>query len=399
LGQGFKTAFGNFFTGNKMRILNIGFDKTLVGGAGSGDAVARHREYGEFLDSLDIIVYTTAAENLPVFKISENVTGYPTNSKSKFGFIFDALKIAGKIRETRAFDLVVAQDPFGPAFVGFMLKQKYGVKLQINFHGDFWDNPYWLKHSAKNRVLIPLSKFLVRRADGIRVVSSGIRDKLIKFGVSADKIALLPTPVNFEEFSKFDAGHVQQIRQSYAGRKIVLYVGRFSPEKNLPWLIQIFSGVRKEEEAVLVLAGSGGEEKELRDKAKHLGLEADVVFSGSLAPDKLSDYYHACDVVVLPSFTESFGKVLVEAAICGKPVVTTKTTGALDIVADSQSGYLVEIGDTEKFIQKILEILSDEALAKKMGEAGRRLVTEKFDRNKIVAGIVQFWKKLIGSQS
>jgi glycosyltransferase involved in cell wall biosynthesis len=380
----------------KMRILNIGFDKTLVGGKGAGDAVNRHREYGKFLESLDIIVYTTRAENLPTFPITDNVTGYPTNSKSKLGFIFDALKIAAKIRQDRPFDLVVAQDPFGPAFVGYMLKIKYGVKLQINFHGDFWDNRYWLEHSKKNRVLIPLSKFLVRQADGIRVVSTGIRDKLMKAGINQEKIALLPTPVNFEEFSRFDAAHVQQIRQSFSGRKIILYAGRFSLEKNLPRLTQVFAEVHKQEaDSVLVLVGSGEAESKLREKVIHLGLDKDVIFPGSFSPAGLSDYYHACDLVVLPSFTESFGKILVEAAICGKPVVATATTGAKDIVADGQTGYLVPVGDAGKFTQKILELLSDETLAKKMGEAGRSLVKEKFDHEKIVARIIEFWKKTL----
>ncbi|MBN1778960.1 MAG: hypothetical protein JW816_01950, partial [Candidatus Buchananbacteria bacterium] len=130
-----------------MHIVNIGTDKTLVGGPKLGDALARHASYGRFVDQLDVIVYTNKNEGLKKFVISDNVIGHPTNSLAKIFFIFDAVKIFQKINQEKKVDVAVCQDPFVMGLAGVLLKFKYKIKLQVNFHGDFWQNKNWLKEN------------------------------------------------------------------------------------------------------------------------------------------------------------------------------------------------------------------------------------------------------------
>ncbi|HLC44649.1 MAG TPA: glycosyltransferase family 4 protein [Patescibacteria group bacterium] len=381
-----------------MRILNIGLDKTLVGIPGPGDAVDRHREYGQHLDSLDIIVYTRRGETDRPFTIGSNVTGYPSNSRSKTRFVLDAFRLASKIHEQHPFDIVVAQDPFVPALVGWWLKRKFGCKLQINFHGDFWDNDYWLHARFLNRLLLPLSRFLVSQADGIRVMSSGIKDKLVQAGVSNRKIAVLPTPVS-DSFSQVDPNLVAALRSRYVGKKIILYAGRFSREKNLPWLLEVFSQVLKDvPDAFLILAGSGELETHLRTEAARLRLQDHCAFVGTLAPKELTVYLNFDRTLVLPSITESFGKVLVEAGFAGSAVTATVTTGSREIVEDKKSGFLVEQGNTQQMVEYLKELLNNETLAKQMGDYARVHVQKKFDRTTAVANIIKFWHDIISGK-
>lgn len=357
-----------------------------------GDAVERHRQYAEYLESLDIIVYTKRSEKLSEHKISDKVFGYPTNSSSRIGFIFDALKIAARIHESRPFDIVVCQDPYAPAFVGYLLKMKFRCKLQINFHGDYWGSEFY---TGYRKILQPFSKFLVSQADGVRVVSSGIRAKLVKAGIAESKIVLLPTPVNFKDFGRVDSIEVEKLRNKFSNKKIVLFAGRLVAEKNLPGLLTAFAQVIKKVPASqLVIAGAGPLDADLKQVTSKLGLEKAITFTGALSPQMLSTYVHACDILVLPSFTESFGKVLIEAALAKKPVVATATTGALEIVDDGKSGFLVPIGNERALVEKITELLQHPKLSEQMGEYGEKLVREKFNREKIVQGIIEFWKKL-----
>lgn len=384
-----------------MRILNIGFDKTLAGGRGLGDAVGRHREYGQHLESLDIIVYTTKVEGLTQhFKISDNVTGYPSNSSSKLSFIWDTLELAKSVHLEHPFDIIVAQDPLGAGLIGYLLKRKFGCKLQINFHGDYWDNDYWRHKSFIYSLLIPVSRFWVKRADGVRVVSEGIKKKLMVNGISESKIAVLPTPVNFSDFSSPDQNEVAKLRQQFTGKRVILHAGRHTAEKNLEALIDHFpSIIQQVPAAALVLAGEGPLTQPLKSQVAKLGLTQKVMFIGPVGPQILACYMAICDIFVLPSHTESFGKVLIEAALAGKPVVATATTGASEIVEDGKSGYLVLVADIGKLGERIVELLNNPDQASKMGEYANQLVRAKFNREHIIKGIIDFWKKLVNTKT
>ena len=150
-------------------------DRALLGEAAStGDTIARHRAYGQFVEKLAIIVLTKKGR-FKTNQLSETVYAYPTNAHGVFCCLKNGLAIAKKLLAAENYDLVVCQDPFLTGLVGWRLKNKYGLKLLLHFHGDFWDNPYWLKENIFHLLMLWLSKCTVKRADAIRVVSGGIK--------------------------------------------------------------------------------------------------------------------------------------------------------------------------------------------------------------------------------
>ncbi len=101
--------------------------------------------------------------------------------------------------------------------------------------------------------------------------------------------------------------------------------------------------------------------------------------------EDISKVFEHSDIVVLPSYREGLPKVLVEAAACGRAVVTTNVPGCRDAIEVDKTGLLCEVKNAQDLAKKIERLIVDENLRKKMGKAGRKLAQKEFDINKVVA--------------
>ena len=369
-----------------MKILMISIDKGLLGDQFKkqlGDTVERHIKYGEHIDQLDIVVFSPPG--FKKFQLSEKVTAYPTNSKNKAKYFFDGLKIGQKLFKKNSYDLIITQEPFVTGLVGVNLKKKFGAKILVHFHGDFWQNSRWLQENKLNRLFLAMSGYVVPRADAIRVVSQGIKEKLMKSGLTEEKIFVIPTPVNLKKYNRPDLENTQR------KDKLVLHVSRYDKVKDFKTLGEAFSIINKQIDNIKFLQIGGG------DKAKSYLTGENVEVAGLLNHQALVNYFHQADVLVLSSTSESFGKVLVEANACGKPVVSTATTGAKEIIQDGYNGYLVPIGDAAALAEKTIELLQDENKSKQMGENGRKLVQEKYGDN--LNEVIKLWEKIVTGEA
>ncbi len=373
-----------------MRVLMISLDRTLLGADYSGDVLARHQEYAQRAGQLDIIVFSK--KGFRKRKINPQLTIYPTNSSYKINYIFDAFKISKKIYWPDKFNLIVSQDPFLTGLAGWLIKKRFKVPLLIHFHGDFWQNKYWLKEKWVNPIFLLLSKFLVDGADGIRVVSSGIENKLTTAGIAKRKIRIIPTPVNLDKFIYCNPEKVRNLREKvHQNRKTLINVGRRDPSKDYQTLFKAINLVHEKYRKLAfwqVGADLGLDEK--------ITLDEDIILSSTdkIDQEELTNYYHASDIYVSSSKHESFGKVLVEAMAAGLPVVATATTGSEEIVYDGVNGFLVPIGDNQALAKKILYLLNNPKEAKRMGEIGRKMVKGSFNQQKIINRIISLWQDL-----
>ena len=375
-----------------MRVLMISIDKTLLGADYSGDVLERHQKYAEKIGSLDIIIMSK--KWLKKRKISSQLTVYPTNSSTKLNYIFDTYEIAKNIYWPDKFDLIVCQDPFLTGLAGWLIKKRFKVPLLIHFHGDFWNNKYWLFEKGRwwfNWFFFLISKLIVARADGIRVVSSGIKNKLIKSGISKDKIRVISTPVNIEKFEKYDNGKVDGLRLKNKNHKTIINVGRKDPSKDYKTLYKAIELVYQDYKKLAFW--QIGSKSYLRGKIK---ADENLILNSldKIKQEDLINYYNASDIYVSSSCSESFGKVLIEAMACGLPVVATTTTGSKEVIKNGVNGFLVPIGDSQALARKILYLLNNPDKAKEMGQAGKEMVREKFNQEKIIGKIIKFWKDL-----
>jgi len=355
----------------------MSIDKGLLGQEQLGDVIERHKKYGEFCDCLDIVVLSP--RGFEEYEISEKVRAYPTNSCCKLKYCCDAFHVGKKLFKNNGYDLIVTQTPFLDGLAGWCLKKRFGAKLLVHFHGDFWKNRNWLKESRINYVMLLLSKIVVRGADAIRVMSNGQKDKLGRY---KNKARIISTPVDLEKYQKCQQYNIET--------KNILHIGRDDEVKDYNTLVKVFKIIKEKiGDAKFVQVGS---DIKIKEAIKENDFQ-DIETKGRKSADEIIDIYSDSNIFVLSSTSESFGKVLVEANACGRPVVSTATTGAKEIIKDGENGYLVPIGDYQALAEKIIYLLEHPDESKAMGERGRQIVKERFGDN--TSKIVKFWQDII----
>lgn len=160
-------------------------------------------------------------------------------------------------------------------------------------------------------------------------------------------------------------------------KKILLFVGSLYPHKGINVLIWAMPTIAKQHPDVLLLVGGKGIiEDELKQLTKELGLQNNIQFLGHIIGELKSLYYKASDIFVLPSLTESFGIVNLEAMANGLPIVASNVGGVPDIVKDGTNGLLATPGDPDDFAKKILSLCNSKTLRNQFGMTGKALSKE-----------------------
>ncbi|MBI1173627.1 glycosyltransferase [bacterium] len=174
------------------------------------------------------------------------------------------------------------------------------------------------------------------------------------------------------------AAYGTRARPAFSGH--VAFVGRLAPVKGVPLLLEAFATLRaRHPEARLTVAGDGEARSRLEARAKALGLEGAVHFAGYLDEPAVARLLDEADMLVLPSFAEGLPVVLMEALASRIPVIATQVAGVPELVQDGISGFIVPPGDVEALTERLDRLLSDPALCRAMGEAGRAKVEAEFD--------------------
>jgi glycosyltransferase involved in cell wall biosynthesis len=183
-------------------------------------------------------------------------------------------------------------------------------------------------------------------------------------------VTVLPTPIDLAQYVDLDPLSVRT-RYQLEEKKVLLYLGRISQEKNLDMLLRTFARlVVQEPHVVLMIVGRGPYGDALQDLAQSLDIEDQVLFTGVVPHEQVPHYMAAADLFVFPSKSETQGLVVIEALAAGTPVVALHATGTDDVLGNGQGGVLVE-PDEAAFASAILALLRDPAGLSEMGEAAR----------------------------
>lgn len=187
-----------------------------------------------------------------------------------------------------------------------------------------------------------------------------------------------------------------------ADKKMIIYVGHFGIRKGLPYLISAMREVKRHvPEAVLVCIGGvpswlGGTDywEILRGSISSNNLEDSVVLMDKIPNKLLPYYYSAASVFVLPSYYESFSKVVAEAMACEKPVVATRKGALEEVIDEGSTGFLVDYGSVSQLANAIVRILGDPSLGSSMGRRGREKVLRNFTWKAVATRIDNVYQEL-----
>jgi glycosyltransferase involved in cell wall biosynthesis len=239
---------------------------------------------------------------------------------------------------------------------------------------------------------------------GARVIaiSGAVKTHLEKdFGINEKRIELIYNGVDIDRFSlNYSAKETANAKIALGLREspVIGTMGRLSPVKGQRYLIEAMRYViSKHKEAQCLVIGSGREENMLKNLAKKAGLEDSIKFAGAAYAD-IPLYLSCIDIFILPSITEGFGLVLLEAMSAGKPCIGSDTGGINEIIKDGISGLLVPVGDAEAIGGAISRLLDDKILSYEMGRNGKEIVKEKFSINLMANKMIKFYREVISGK-
>jgi phosphatidylinositol alpha-mannosyltransferase len=236
------------------------------------------------------------------------------------------------------------------------------------------------------------SRLLARRAmrlDARIAVSPTAREFACKY--FPGEYTVIPNGVDFERFSSCE----ERVEDMMDGRINLLFVGRLDVRKQVPWLISAFKKVHsRNPDLRLVIVGKGFTEPACRLAAQGLP-GGSIVFKGTVYPQDLPRYYNSAHVFCsVPSGSESFGLVLLEAMAAGKPVIATDIDGYRNVIANGTEGILVRPGDTAALTRAMDRLAGDPTLREAMGTLGRRKAGG-FDWIKIAREVERLYVRLV----
>lgn len=230
---------------------------------------------------------------------------------------------------------------------------------------------------------LPLWRRLaLRRASVVLAPSKDTASHVAEQQVPPERIRVVPWALD-PEFEAISANPPHgKLPQGYPEGRVILTVGRWLANeryKGMDTLITTLPRLlTRWPELQLVAVGEGDDRAWLEDLAEKNGVNRHVHFLGGLSFADLVACYEACEMFALPSRGEGFGLVYLEAMAFGKPVIGGAHGGAPEVIEDGVTGYLVPHGDAPQLATSIETLLSDPALAQKMGARGRQRVERDF---------------------
>ncbi len=229
----------------------------------------------------------------------------------------------------------------------------------------------------KDRLYNQCDRWSLRRPHRLVCVCQAFAERLRRWGVPASRLVVLHNPV--EPFVAPAPEEIERLRTELGlagGEFLVVSVGRLSREKGHRDLLDAASVLRARQPrtpARFVIVGDGPERAALERRSAALGLSDAVAFAGYR--ENVRPFYALADVVALPSYTEGSPNVVLEALAARVAVAATRVGGVPEIVTDGETGLLVKQRDPRAMADALARLRDDPELRRRLGDAGRRLVT------------------------
>jgi len=250
---------------------------------------------------------------------------------------------------------------------------------------------YYERH-LNERILLPLTSKLhkrtIQKSTRIITVTNQVKNLYTEW-VDEEKISTIPFGVDIETFKPAQENERQEEFE-------ILYAGSLYALKGLPFLIQAIAHVRRNKtKANLTIVGEGTQKETLIALAKALRIEKHVKFEGFIPYSKMPMYYNRCDIFCFPTLGEPFGKAVIEAMACGKPVIATNIGGTAEIIQNGANGILVPPADSETMAVEIDRLINDAQERRRISKKARETTVERFSWEKIAEKYHQMYAGLL----
>ncbi len=266
------------------------------------------------------------------------------------------------------------------AYAGYMAKQMLkdegiDIPMVTTLHGTditlVGNHPFYK----------PAVTFSINKSDFVTSVSQSLKDDTLKLFNIKNEIQVIPNFIELDKIKKEDKSPCQRSVMANDEERIITHISNFRKVKRIPDIIAIFNKIQKKSPAKLMMVGEGPEKEKAEQLCRELGIQDKVIFFGN--SNEIDTILCQTDLFLLPSKTESFGLVALEAMACGVPVISSNAGGLPEVNKDGFSGYLSEVGDVDGMANNALKILKNQTDLDQF-KKNALITAQQFDIKKIL---------------
>lgn len=363
------------FQDRPMRVLTLNYEYPPVGGGGGYICKNVMDELAE--RGHEITVVTSQYGSLPKEERHPNLSIHRVpvvlrnrqdvgSLASLLSYVPSGIRTARRLLRRQRFDLISTHFavPTGPA--GYFLAKEFGLPNVLTIYGgDIYDPTKRLSpHRAP--VLRNTVRRMLKSADHVVSDSNDILNHAVRIYGVTRPITVIPPGVR-----PYSGRKPERRELGLPEDKILLVtLGRLVVRKNNTELIEVMDAVGRAHNCHLVIMGDGPERKTLEEKIRSLKLEKHITLKGRVGEEKFQ-IMSAADIYVSTAVHEGFGLVFLEALECGLPVVCYNNGGQVDFLIDGTTGFLVPLGDTRRFCERLVGLIGSADTRGRIGRHNR----------------------------
>lgn len=267
-------------------------------------------------------------------------------------------------------------EPEPAGVIGYLLYKCFGIPYMMYVHDD--------PEIPGLRWYPKIMRHCYRKASGIIAACSEAKNNVLRYGIDEKRIQVIRTALDSPFLRIADASAVSG-RHGLEGKKVLLTVGRLVEEKGHDEVIKLLPLIiDRVPNTVYLIVGKGPYDTHLRRLAREHGVTDSIIFTGFVPQHELPSYFAACDLFVMLNkqkggvSREGLGMVFLEASAQGKPVVGSTGGGTADAIVEGNTGYRIDIDQTQSMIDRITELLTNEDKRRVIGMNGRDFVLKNY---------------------
>lgn len=357
--------------------------------------------------------------NVRVIRLGSGGKNYYRQFFQKFFYIFRAWRAAEKVHKITPINVVWAMMASYGGFAALLFKLRH-PKVPLFLTLQEGDSESHILRRVN--VFYPIWRLIFKKADYVQTISHYLADFARRHGAKCP-IEVIPNGVDLKKYNSM-------LGRSNLQKLDIITTSRLVYKNGIDILVRAMAVVASEakkssedrrglwlgDDVKLRILGSGPDEQKLKNLAAELGIADSVEFLGHIEPDKIPEYLARADIFVRPSRSEGLGSSFLEAMAAGLPIIGTSVGGIPDFLIDlnlrtsqdlknydpknpsaysnDPNGIFTETDNPKDLAEKILLLLKNDELRKKLGENGRKLVAEKYNWDNIAVKINKIFSKL-----
>jgi PEP-CTERM/exosortase A-associated glycosyltransferase len=306
-------------------------------------------------------------------------------------------------------DLLHAHSPVLNALPALWVGRKLGIPVVYEIRA-FWedagvDHQTYSQGSWKYNLIRALETWTCRQSAQVAVLCNGLKGDLIQRGIPRDKLTIVWNGVDPGDFLGSEPDLETAKSLGVAGKKVLGYIGSFYRYEGLDLLVRAVEKlVTSRKDIVLVLAGGGEMEQELRDQVVELKLVDKVIFTGRIPHEKIPAMYSMIDIVVYPRYSMRLTELVtplkpLESMAMGKPIVASDIGGHRELIQNGYSGILFTAGDASALAATLEHLLDDADLRNRLAAQGIDWVRRNHSWEKTTSVYSEIYSKALEGRS